>query len=178
MRSGTTLAVGCEMKRVALGVMGLLALIVIAGSAIAGDFKRDYEPTAPLAQTGRLTIRKPIQVLPAKSLFDRCPAVSHLEEFAESTQFLIMVCRDDRNDLKKYWIQKTRKTGKVLRLTARDAPQSQPSGWKNGGYTVYLYSDGRQPEQLNAYVESYNTKTQQGQAEALLYHYSKFYDRR
>lgn len=165
------------MRRIALSV-GLTALIGMAGSAIAGDFKRDYEPTVPLAQTGQLTVRKPIRDLPAKSLFNRCPTVSHLEEFAESTHFLVMVCRDDRNDLKKYWIQKTKKTGKILRLTARDAPRSQPSRWKNGDYTVDLYSDGRRPEQLNAYVESYNTKTQQGQAEALLYHYSKFYDRR
>jgi len=164
------------MKRMAISVgMSLCVLIGGLGSVIAGDFKRDYESRTPLPQTNRLTIRKSIQALPTTRLFDRCPAQSHLEEFAESTHFLVMVCRDDRNQWKKYWIQKTKQTAKIIRLTAQDEPRSEPSWWKNGDDTVSLYKDGL--GQPNAYLESYNTKTQQGWAEALLYHYWQFYDR-
>jgi len=164
------------MKRLVLSLgMGFCVLTGGLGSAIAGDFKRDYEPKIPLPQTQRLTIRKSIRALPATRLFDRCPTNSHLEEFAESTHFLVMVCRDDRDALKKYWIQKTKQTAKVIRLTARDEPRSQPSLWKNGDDEVDLYKDG--VGKLNAYFQAYNTKTQQGWAEALLYHYWQFYDR-
>ena len=115
---------------------------------------------------------------PASQRFDRCPAQSHLEQFAESTSFLVMVCRDDRDNLKKFWIQKAKKSGKITRLTAEDQPNSQPSRWTSGAYSVAIYADGRNPEKLNAYLESYNTQTKQGRAEALIYHYSRFYDRR
>ncbi|CAN1211416.1 DUF928 domain-containing protein [Tumidithrix helvetica PCC 7403] len=156
----------------------LFGIALIAGyqpSAIADEFKRDYDFSTPLPQTGKVTIRKPLEALPLKSLFDRCPAKSHLEEFAQSTHFLVMICRDDTNDLKKYWIQKALKNGKVRKLIAEDRPNSQPVAWQSEDYKVSIYADGARPESLNAYLESYNTKTQQGRAEALLYHYSKFY---
>jgi hypothetical protein len=156
-------------------ILGFMLITFCQPCAIASDFNRDYEFSTPLPQTGKVTIRQPIQALPAKSLFDRCPVKSHLEAFAESTHFLVMVCRDNSNDLKKYWIQKTLKTGKVLRLTAEDKPHSQPANWTHGDYSVSIYADGARPELTNAYLESYNTKTQQGRAEALLYHYSTFY---
>lgn len=163
------------MRRTALSLgMGLCVLIGGLESAIAGDLKRDYDFKTPLPQTQRLTIRKSILALPATRLFERCPAHSHVEEFAESTHFLVMVCRDDQDNLKKYWIQKTKQTAKIIRLTARDQPRSEPSNWKNGDDEVYLYKDGL--GHLNAYLESYNSKTQQRWAEALLYHYWQFYD--
>ena len=156
-----------------------LMLIGYSGTAQADDLKRDYEATTPLPQTGRLTIRRSISALPADQLFDRCPAQSRLEEFAESTRFLVMVCRDDRDALKKFWIQKTKKTGTITRLTGQDQPRSQPTPFASGDYRVLIYADGAKPSQLNAYLESYNAKTRKaGRAEALLYHYSKFYDRR
>ena len=84
--------------------------------AIAQDsFKRDYGFSTTLPQTGKVTIRKPITDLPAKSLFESCPKKSDLQEFAESTSFLVMICRDRQNDLQKYWIQKNKKSGKILR---------------------------------------------------------------
>ena len=144
--------------------------------AIAEMFKRDYEYKTPIPKTGQVTIRKPIKALPAKSLFVPCPTKSDLSDFAESTNFLVMVCRDRKNDLQKYWIQKSKKTGKLLRLTAQDLPDSPPVSWETGDYSVYLYIDGIGAG--NAYLESYNRKSQQGRAEALLYHYSKVYDPR
>ena len=136
--------------------------------------KRDYEYKTPLPQTGRVTIRLPIQDLPVASLFESCPKKSYLQDFAESSHYLVIVCRDQSNNLLKYWLQKTKKTGKVLRLTTQDLPNSQPSLWKSGDYQVTLYADGI--GQGNAYVESYNMKTEKGRSEALLYHYSKFYN--
>ena len=159
-------------------ISGLVLLMIGAMGAQAEDFKRDYTFSAPLPHTRRVTIRKVIQALPVSQLFDRCPVQSRLEEFAESTSFLVMVCRDDRNALKKFWIQKAKKSGKITRLTAEDKPNSQPSRWTIGDYSVAIYADGRNPEKLNAYLESYNTQTKQGRAEALIYHYSQFYDRR
>ena len=144
-------------------------------NAIAQEFKRDYEYKTPIPKTGQVTIRKPIQDVPTKALFESCPPKSYIYDFAESTNFLVMVCRDRTNDLRKYWIQKNKKTGSVLRLTAQDLPHSQPSVWKSGNYQVYLYHDGRNPELINAYLESYNVITKKGRAEALLYYYSKFY---
>jgi len=87
--------------------------------------------------------------------------------------FLVIVCRDRRDNLQKYWIQKTKKTGKILRLTTKDEPNSQPSLWKNGDYQVTIYADGI--GRGNAYFESFNMKKQNGRAEALIYHYDKFY---
>ncbi|PZO43482.1 MAG: hypothetical protein DCF19_05965 [Pseudanabaena frigida] len=160
-------------------IFGTLIVACYQSQAIA-DFivKRDYDFATLLPQTGKVTIRKPIQDLPAQSLFESCPPQSYLQDFAESTHFLVMVCRDRRNEFQKYWIQKNKKTGSILRLTAQDKPQSEPSLWKNGVYSVSLYIDGRSPELTNAYLESYNLKTQQGRAEALLYHYSEFYGSR
>jgi hypothetical protein len=157
-------------------VFGTLLVASYQPSAIADSvFKRDYDFSTPIPATGKVTIRKPIQDLPAKSLFAACPAKSNLQEFAESTSFLVMICRDRKNELQKYWIQKNKKTGSVVRLISWDFPNSQPSAWKNGNYQVSLYRDGRNPELINAYVESYNSKTKLGKAEALLYYYSKFH---
>jgi len=135
--------------------------------------QRDYEYKTPLPQTGKVTIRLPIQDLHLAKLFESCPKKSYLQEFGESSHYLVMVCRDQTNNLQKYWLQKTIKTGKVLRLTTQDQPNSQPSLWKSGDYQVALYADGI--GRGNAYLESYNMKTQKGRSEALIYHYSKFY---
>jgi hypothetical protein len=157
-------------------LFGTLLVASYQPSAIADEvFKRDYDFSTPIPATGKVTIRKPIQDLPAKSLFASCPAKSNLQEFAESTSFLVMICRDRKNELQKYWLQKNKKTGSVLRLTARDLPRQPYAGWKHGDYEVSLYGDGRNPELINAYVESYNRKTKLGKAEALLYYYSKFH---
>lgn len=166
-----------SIKNYLITVLGMAIVASYQPQAIAEfTIKRDYEYQTPLPQTGKVTIRLPIQDLPVASLFESCPKQSYLQEFAESTHFLVMVCRDQKNDLKKYWLQKTKKTGKILRLTAQDQPYSQPSLWKSGDYQVNLYADGI--GQGNAYVESYNMKTEQGRGEALLYHYSKFYGSR
>ncbi|TYQ23991.1 hypothetical protein PseudUWO311_20740 [Pseudanabaena sp. UWO311] len=157
-------------------LLGTLLVASYQPFAIADDiFKRDYDFSTPIPATGKVTIRKPIQDLPKKSLFASCPVKSDLQDFAESTSFLVMICRDQKNVLQKYWIQKNKKTGSVLRLTAKDLPNSQPSVWKSGNYQVYLYHDGRNPQLINAYLESCNMKTKKGRAEALLYYYSKFH---
>lgn len=157
----------------------LFGALLVAGYqpfAIADEvFTRDYEFSTPIPTTGKVTIRKPLKDLPKKTLFASCPAKSDLQYFAESTSFLVIICRDQQNVLQKYWIQKNKKTGAVVRLTAQDLPNSQPSVWKSGNYQVYLYHDGRNPQLINAYLESYNVKTKKGRSEALLYYYSKFH---
>jgi hypothetical protein len=155
------------------------ALITLAiAPAFAQTIKRDYETSTPLPQTKQVTIRQPLQALPSDRLFAQCPANSQLTEFAESNNFLVMVCREggDRG-LTKHWLQKSKKTGKQTQLVAQDRPNIQPSTWKSGDYEVSIYSDGARPNLINAYLESYNTKTKLGRSEALIYHYSKSYDR-
>ena len=144
----------------------------------AQTIKRDYETSTPLPQTKQVTIRQPLQALPSDRLFAKCPDRSQLTEFAESNNFLVMVCREggDRG-LTKHWLQKSKKTGKQMQLKAQDRPNSQPSAWKSGDYEVSIYSDGARPNLINAYLESYNTKTKQGRSEALIYHYATYYDR-
>lgn len=157
-------------------IFGTLLVASYQPLAIAQEsFKRDYEFSTPISKTGKVTIRKPIQDLPAKSIFTSCPSKSSLQDFAESSSFLVMICRDQKNKAQKYWIQKNKKTGSILRLTAKDLPNSQPALWRSGDYQVYIYHDGRNPELINAYLESYNTKTKQGRGEALLYYYSYNY---
>ncbi len=156
----------------------IVGAVVIAScqplAAIAEiSMKRDYEYQTPLPQTGQVTIRKPIKDLPANKLFESCPLKSDLQDFAESTNFLIIVCRDRQDNLQKYWIQKAKKTGKILRLTVKDEPNSQPSLWKSGDYQLTIYADGI--GRGNAYFELFNMKKQKGRAEALIYHYDKFY---
>jgi hypothetical protein len=141
--------------------------------SFAQTFKRDHEFKQPLPQTKQVTIRQPLQALPSDRLFTKCPKNSQLAEFAESNNFLVMICRD--LGLKKYWVQQTKKTGKILQLTTQDRPRSQPSAWQSGDYQVSIYADSRDPKSVNAYLESYNTKTKQGRAEAIIYHYSDSY---
>jgi hypothetical protein len=154
------------------------ALISTAISpGLAQTIKRDYETTTPLPQTNRVTIRQPLQALPSDRLFAKCPMNSQLTEFAESNNFLVMVCREggDRG-LTKHWLQKNKKTGKQMQLKAQDQPSSQPSTWKSGDFEVSISADGAKPTLINAYIESYNTKTKQGRSEALIYHYSTHYN--
>jgi hypothetical protein len=154
------------------------ALISTAISpGLAQTIKRDYETTTPLPQTKQLTIRQPLPALPSDRLFAKCPANSQLTEFAESNNFLVMVCREggDRG-LTKHWLQKSKKTGKQTQLKAQDRPGWPPVGWKSGDYEVFIYADAREPNLANAYLESHNTKTKQGRSEALIYHYSTHYN--
>jgi hypothetical protein len=153
----------------------LIATAILPG--FAQTIKRDYETSTPLPQTKLVTIRQPLKALPSDRLFAKCPANSQLTEFAESNNFLVMVCREggDRG-LTKHWLQKSKKTGKQTQLKAQDQPNSQPSAWKSGDFEVSIYADGAKPTLINAYLESYNTKTKQGRSEALIYHYSTYYD--
>jgi hypothetical protein len=152
--------------------------VALIGTVISPGFaqtlKRDYEFKQPLPQTKQVTIRQPLKALPSDRVFTRCPKNSQLTEFAESNNFLVMICREGGDlGLKKYWIQQTKKTGKLLQLTAQDKPGVLLSPWQSGDYQVSIYADGRGP--INAYLESYNTRTMQGRAEALIYHYDDFY---
>lgn len=137
------------------------------------SFKRDYGYKTPLPQTGKVTVRRLLKDLPAKNLFEKCPTRSNLQDFAESSNFLVMICRDQVNTLQKYWIQKDKRTGEIVRLKALDKPRMEPVLFQNGDNSLYLYGDGL--GLINAYVESYNEQTKQGIGEALLYHYNKFY---
>jgi len=108
-----------SIKNCLITIFGIALVASYQPSAIAEfTVNRDYEYKTPLPQTGQVTIRLPIEDLPVAKLFESCPKKSYLQEFAESSHYLVMVCRDKTNKLKKYWLQKTIKTGKVLRLTA------------------------------------------------------------
>jgi hypothetical protein len=137
------------------------------------SFQRDYDYKTPLPQTGRVTIRRLLEDLPAENLFEKCPTRSKLQDFAESSNVLVMICRDQVNTLQKYWIQKDKRTEEIVRLKALDEPRMESVLFQNGDNSLYLYGDGL--GLINAYLESYNEQTKQGIGEALLYHYNEFY---
>ncbi|MDX2256325.1 MAG: hypothetical protein NW214_12485 [Pseudanabaenaceae cyanobacterium bins.39] len=148
-------------------------LLVMPSMAIAVEVNRDYEYQTPIPAIKQVTIRKPLSALPRQKLFAPCLGQSTLTEFAESTNFLVMVCRDRLNPSQKFWIQKNKVTGRIISLKAEDKPRSQPVPWESGNYTFSLYADG--VGRGNAYLEIYNTKTKIMVGEALLYHYDNYY---
>jgi hypothetical protein len=156
---------------------GIITLLTVGcASALAEEIQRDYPFEKPIPATGRLTQRLPLVKLPAAKQFKKCPAATKLVEYAESTSFQVMICADKkdlRND--KFWLQKSKKTGKLTQIAARKNPNAPGVLWESGDYRVMIYADGARPNTINAYVESYNLKTKRGRGEALLYHYSMFY---
>ncbi len=165
-----------NIKQLLGSTLGALLLSSVPSAAIAFEMQRDYEYETPIPATQQVTIRKTLRDLPKNKLFEPCRPNSYLYDFAESTNYLVIVCRDRRNNLRKYWSQKHKVTGKVVRLVAEDQPRSQPSLWQSGDLRLFLYIDGA--GRGNAYLEIYNFKAQKGLGEALLYHYSKVYERR
>lgn len=127
----------------------------------------DYGSTTPIPKIGRVTIRRHIRDLPRNQIFAQCPTNTRLVEFAESTNYSVMICSDDNKlNNRKYWIQRHKATGRELRLTASYDIRGVPY-YPNGSEEYYIYTDGARPERMNAYLsgDSY---------EALLYHYNRF----
>ncbi|MEB3295465.1 MAG: hypothetical protein VKJ24_20110 [Synechococcales bacterium] len=145
--------------------------------AIAQTIHRDYDFTIPIPETGKVTIRLPMQKIPSDRPFTVCPPNTALLDFAESSRSLLMICSDEQDKTYgKYWIQRVVGRRTYIRLTAPPKPNGQHPGFKQGRETEYfLYADSARPEQHNAYLEIYDRRTGQGKGEALLYHYSSRY---
>lgn len=140
----------------------------------AQEIQRDYAPTTPLPNIGRTTIRDNIRNLPTRRIFTQCPSNSIILEFAESKNYLVIICsqENDRN-VPKYWIQRPNNGRSDLIINV-----SFDEGialYKRGEYSYSIYSDGIRPERLNVYLERYNRNFQKGFGEALLYHYNRKY---
>jgi hypothetical protein len=165
------------MQKSCRALAGVIAVLTVGcASAWAEEIQRDYAFNKPIPATGRLTQRLPLVKLPAAKQFKKCPDSTKLVEYAESTNFQVMICadkKDARND--KFWLQKSKKTGKLSQIAARRDPNVPVALWETGDYRVMIYADGARPNTINAYLESYNLKTKRGRGEALLYHYSLFY---
>lgn len=158
---------------------GLTVLTACGTSAVAEELQRDFPFNQPIPETGRVTQRLPLNQLPAAKLFSKCPESTKLAQYAESSHFQVIICTDKKAARSfKYWIQKSKRTNKISQIIARTDPNSLESVWESGDYRVMIYADGARPDTINAYLESYNRKTQKGIAEALLYHYSLFYSSR
>jgi hypothetical protein len=154
---------------------GLIVWSLWCTSALAQEIRRDIPFNQPIPATGRVTQRLPLAQLPTAKRFTNCPNSTKLVEYAESSHFQVMICADKKDPNKfKYWMQKSKKTNKLTQIAARPDPNSQSVLWESGDYRAMIYADGRQPELINAYLESYNLKTKKGVGEALLYHYSVF----
>jgi hypothetical protein len=165
------------MQKSCRALAGIIAVLIIeSASALAEEIQRDYPFEKPIPTTGHLTQRLPLVKLPAAKQFKKCPDTTKLVEYAESTSFQVMICankKDPRSD--KFWLQKSKKTGKLTQIAARRNPNVPGALWESGDYRVMIYADGARPDTVNAYLESYNLKTKRGRGEALLYHYSMFY---
>jgi hypothetical protein len=160
--------------RVWAGVITLLSLG--CASALAEEIQRDYPFDKPIPATGHVTQRLPLVKLPASKQFKKCPDATKLVEYAESTSFQVMICADKKDPRSnKFWLQKSKKTGKLTQIAARRDPNDPATLWESGDYRVMIYGDSARPNTINAYLESYNLKTKRGRGEALLYHYSLFY---
>ncbi len=154
----------------------ITALTIGCASVLAEEIQRDYPFEKPISVTGRLTQRLSLVKLPAAKQFKKCPKTTQLVEYAESTSFQVMICADEKDSRSnKFWLQKSKKTGKLTQIAARPDLNAPGALWEAGDYRVMIYADGARPNTVNAYLESYNLKTKRGRGEALLYHYSIFY---
>jgi|GEM_PF-1974775 len=136
------------------------------------NFDFDFDVAIPAI--GRVTIRKNIRHLPNSRLFSNCPEGTRLNQFAESTTYLVTICSDEEDlNEDKYWIQLNKITGEIKNLIAFYPTYRElgPS-WKDGDLGLYLYIDGRDPEcdGINAYL------ARGGSWEALWYHYDRYYE--
>ncbi|WP_374790837.1 hypothetical protein [Aerosakkonema funiforme] len=166
------------MKRRLLFIF-LMTIFIIFGIKslpnLAQEMQYDYAPNTRIPAIGRVTIRDNIRNLPANKRFTRCPSNSNLIEFAESTNYLVMICSDERDrNRHKYWIQRSKHNRLILRLIASFDVRGVPD-YPNGQYTYYIYADGG--GRINAYLERCN-QTRRCVSEALFYHYSRWYEKR
>jgi hypothetical protein len=161
-------------KRSIFSLIMSLTLGVGSLPTSAQEIQRDYAPTTPLPNIGRTTIRDNIRNLPTRRIFTQCPSNSIILEFAESKNYLVIICsqENDRN-VPKYWIQRPKNGGSDLRINVTF--DEGMALYERGEYSYSIYSDGIRPERLNAYLQRYNRNFQKGFGEALLYHYNRRY---
>ncbi len=161
--------------------LSLIGSILMVGATALPSFaqiiKRDYDFQTPVPLISRITIRDNIRNLPKSKLFTRCPDKTVLLEYAESSKYSIMICSDEKNTRQeKYWIQNAKNGSGKLTLTAFVYTTGAPF-YKYGDeiFSILTDDDGIKPVKFNAYLERYNSKTKIGSAEALLYHYHRYY---
>lgn len=143
----------------------------LSGLATSGAIQRDYESTAPLPNTGQVTIRDDIRNLELDRLITDCPTDSSPYAFAESTNYRVQICSQEYDPwLPKYYIGVAKDSSGELKITNTDAAEARQLIFKNAGYTYLIDRDGARPEQLNAYLEVHRPDGS-NYAEALLYLY-------
>jgi len=126
----------------------------------------DYGYREPIPVICRVTVRQNLRYLNRNRLFASCPNSTNLYAFAESTNYVVMVCSNESISNAKYWIQMSKIDRKILSFTALYDVRGVPY-WQNGNSSLFLYSDGIRCG--NAYL------TMGEKSEAILYHYDKWY---
>jgi hypothetical protein len=149
-----------------------LSQSISQGDAAADNrLQQDYEPTTPLPETGRLTIRDHIRNLDPARLITNCPTDSAPYAFAESTNYRVQICSGEYDPwLPKYYLGQAKDGSGEIHITNSNGAEAQQLIFKSAGYTYVLYRDAAQSEQVNAYLQVF-TPNGEGYAEALLYFY-------
>ncbi|QIR35518.1 hypothetical protein HCG51_01290 [Tolypothrix sp. PCC 7910] len=141
------------------------------------NYLRDYGFSTPLPQTGKVTIRQPIQKFKKNRMFKACPANSNLYAYVESTNYQVEICTKENNPrLPKYYFSRAKNGKSSLTIISNDEDDASQLIFKNNGYTYSIYRDGGGPDNLyNAYLE---VTRPDGKTfgEALLYLYEKPFD--
>lgn len=155
-----------------LGIAASLVVLGMTGSiARAQEIQRDYGPITPLSQTGRLTIRGVIRSLSFSRLLVLCPQNHRLIQFAESTNYQVIICASNcGRNRPAYWIQVDKSSGEELRIEAAFDLRGV-AYYPHGNYNYSIHDDSGRYREHNAYLEIYNTQTERATAEALLYYY-------
>ncbi|OUL29518.1 hypothetical protein BV372_23110 [Nostoc sp. T09] len=141
------------------------------------NYLRDYGFSTSLPQTGKVTIRQPIQQFKQTRMFKACPANSKLYAYAESTNYQVEICTKENNPrLPKYYLSRAKNGKSSLTITSHDEDDAAQLIFKNNGYTYLIYRDGGGPSNsINAYLE---VTRPDGKTfgEALLYLYERPFD--
>lgn len=132
---------------------------------------RDYEPTTPLPDTGKVTVRNDIRNLDPDRLITDCPADSAPYAFAESTHYRVQICSQEYDPWQpKYYLGQAKDGSGELRITSSDPAEARQLIFESDGYTYILDRDAARLEQANAYLQVF-TPTGDSYSEALLYLY-------
>jgi hypothetical protein len=138
---------------------------------VSANIKRDYAPTTPIDETGKVTVRDRIRFLETDRLIADCPTDTAPFALAESTNYRIQICSEEYDpQLPKYYIGQAKDGSGELRITSANLDEARQLIFKNDDYTYVLYQDGARPEQTNAYLEVYEPNGE-SYAEALFYLY-------
>lgn len=135
--------------------------------------QRDYAPTAPIPETGQVTVRNSIRTLEPTQMLDACPPDSAPYAYAESTNHRVQICSAEYDPwLPKYFIADPQDGSSEIRITNDDPDTARQLLFSDGDRTYSLAPATERSADTNLYLEIRSADGSR-QAEALLYFYEQ-----